>query len=404
MTMVRTQASPATQIAHANAPISDLDPYSDEALIEPWAMYRELQGLGSAVWLTRYQMFALTRYDSVIRALKDASAFSSASGVMMNDEMNQVLRRNTLCSDGADHQRSRRVIGKPLSSMALKSLQEEITSKAERLVERLVSKGTFCAITELATFLPMDIVATAVGLPQDGRERMLVWAGQMFNCFGPLNDRARGAFPVLEEMMHYASSQAVRGKLRPGSWADAILDAVDRGEVDQAVCPVMMIDYVGPSLDTTIYAIGNGVWLFAKHPEEWLKVRELPSRIPAAINEIVRIEAPIQSFSRLLTRNYDTDDITLPVGSRAIVFYGAANRDERKFPDPHRFDVTRGSAEHMAFGWGPHMCVGQHLAKLEMSAIFCALATRVKQFRIQQETRNLNNVLRGFSKLMVSVE
>src|SRR5215472_2314869 len=93
MTMVPTQASPATQVAHANAPISDLDPYSDEALMEPWAMYRELQGLGSAVWLTRYQMFALTRYDSVIRALKDASSFSSASGVMMNDNMNEVLRR-----------------------------------------------------------------------------------------------------------------------------------------------------------------------------------------------------------------------------------------------------------------------------------------------------------------------
>src|SRR5215813_13441388 len=184
---------------------------------------------------------------------------------MMNDHMNEVLRGNTLCSDGTDHQRLRRVIGKLLSPTALKSLQEEITSKAERLVERLVSKGTFCAITELATFLPMDIVATAVGLPQDGRERMLVWATQMFNCFGPLNDRARSAFPVLEEMMHYARSQAVRGKLRPGSWADAILDAVDGGEVDQAVCPAMMIDYVGPSLDTTIYAIGNGVWLFAKH-------------------------------------------------------------------------------------------------------------------------------------------
>jgi cytochrome P450 len=387
-----------------NCPVSELDPYSDETLIDPWPAYAELQRLGLAVWLAKYQMFALTRYDSVMRALKDVSAFSSASGVMMNDDMNQALRGNTLCSDGADHQRSRRVIGKPLSPMALKSLQEEITSKAERLVDGLVAKGTFCAITELATVLPMDIVATAVGLPQDGRERMLVWAAQMFNCFGPLNDRARGAFPVLEEMMHYASSQAVRGKLRPGSWADAILDAVDRGEVDQAVCPVMMIDYVGPSLDTTIYAIGNGVWLFAKHPEEWQKVRESPSRIPAAINEIVRMEAPIQSFSRLLTRDYDMNEISFPAGSRAIVFYGAANRDERKFPDPHRFDVTRSSAEHMAFGWGPHMCVGQHLAKLEMNAIFCALAGRVKRFHIQQETRNLNNVLRGFSKLIVSVE
>jgi cytochrome P450 len=387
-----------------DCPVSELDPYSDETLIDPWGAYAELQRLGSAVWLTRYQMFALTRYDSVLRALKDASAFSSASGVMMNDDMNQVLRGNTLCSDGAEHQRSRRIIGKPLAPAALKSLRDEIASKAERLVDRLVAKGTFCAVADLAAFLPVDIVASAVGLPQDGRERMLVWATQMFNCFGPLNGRARNAFPVLEEMMRYASTQAVRGKLAPGSWADALLDAMDRGEIDQAVCPAMMIDYVGPSLDTTIYAIANGVWLFARHPGEWEKVCASPSRVPAAINEILRMEAPIQSFSRLLTRDYEMDEVTLPAGARAIVFYGAANRDERKFPDPHTFDVTRGTAEQVAFGWGPHMCVGQHLAKLEMHAIFCALAARVKRFHIQQETRNLNNVLRGFGKLIVSVE
>src|SRR5258708_35495728 len=139
MTMVLTHASPAMQVAHANAAVGALDAYGEDGLMEAWAMYRELQGLGSAIWLTRYQMFALARYDSVIRALKDASAFSSASGVMMSDDMNEVLRGNTLCSDGADHQRLRRVIGKPLGPTALKSLQEEIASKAERLVERLVS-------------------------------------------------------------------------------------------------------------------------------------------------------------------------------------------------------------------------------------------------------------------------
>jgi hypothetical protein len=233
---------------------------------------------------------------------------------------------------------------------------------------------------------------------------MLVWATQMFNCFGPMNDRACSAFPVLREMIHYAKTQAVRGKLTPGSWADAILDALDRGEIDQAARPAMMIDYVDPSLDTTIYAIGNGVWLFSKHPEEWEKVRESPSHLPSAINEILRMEAPLQCFSRLLKRNYDLDDVTLPVGSRAIVFYGAANRDERKFADPHAFDVTRNSADQLAFGSGPHMCVGLHLASLEMNAIFSALTMRVRRFHFEEEMRNLNNVLRGFNKLIVSIE
>ena len=389
---------------HSHAPVSDIDPYSDEALIEPWDMYRALRSVGPAAWLTRYQMFALTRYDSVIRALKDASAFSSASGVMMNDDMNHVLRGNTLCSDGADHQRLRGIIAKPLTPTALQALKSEITAKAEQLVDRLVAKGRFCAVADLATALPVDIVASAVGLPQEGRERTLVWAEQLFNCFGPLNDRARGAFPVLQEMMHYATTQAVRGNLKPGSWVEAIIDAVDRGEVDQAARPVLMIDYMGPSLDTTIYAIGNGVWLFAKHPQEWRKVCESPNRVASAVNEILRMEAPIQGFSRLLTRDCDLDGITLPAGSRAIAFYGAANRDERKFPDPNTFDVTRSSAEQLAFGSGPHVCVGLHLARLEMAAIFRALAARVKRFHIEEETRSLNNVLRGFTKLIVSVE
>jgi cytochrome P450 len=323
---------------------------------------------------------------------------------MMNDEMNKVLRGNTLCSDGAHHRRLRRVIAKPLAAMAVKSLNEQITSKAERLVDGLVRKRTFCAVTELATSLPVDIVASAVGLPEQGRERMLVWATQMFDCFGPLNDRTRSAFPVLQEMMHYARTQAVRGNLVPGSWADAILDAIERGDIDRAVCPAMMIDYMGPSLDTTIYAIGSGVWLFAKHPEEWQKICESPSRIPGAINEILRMEAPIQAFSRLLVKNYHMDEVTLPARSRAIVFYGAANRDERKLADPHTFNVLRNSADQLAFGSGPHMCVGVHLARLEMNAIFSALAARVKRFHIEHEVRNLNNVLRGFGQLIVTVE
>ena len=392
------------QVPNSRVPVSDIDPYSDAALIEPWDAYRKLQDLGPAVWLSRHQMFALTRYDSVKRALSDAEAFSSASGVMMNDDMNQVLRGNTLCSDGEDHRRLRSIIARPLTAKAMVSLKLEITTKAEALVERLIAKREFCAVAELATALPVDIVASAVGLPEEGRERMLIWAEQMFNCFGPLNDRSRGAFPVLEEMMNYATAQAVRGKLKPGSWAEGIIDAVDRGEVGEAARPVLMIDYMGPSLDTTIHAIANGVWLFAKHPDEWRKVCEDPARVPSALNEILRIESPIQGFSRLATRYYDMAGTSLPAGSRAVAFYGAANRDPRKFSDPDVFDVMRGAAGQLAFGWGPHACVGMHLARLEMAAIFRALATRAKRFRIESETRAINNILRGFSKLIVSVE
>jgi len=166
--------------------------------------------------------------------------------------------------------------------------------------------------------------------------------------------------------------------------------------------PVMMIDYMGPSLDTTIFAISSGVWLFANQPDQWDLVRDDPSLIARAINEVLRLEAPVQGFSRCVAREYDLDGVRLPAGSRTIVFYGAADRDPRQFADPDRFDVRRDNAgRHMAFGAGPHMCVGMSLAKLEMRALFVALARRVKRFHIEAEERVLNNPLRGFSKVNV---
>jgi cytochrome P450 len=166
---------------------------------------------------------------------------------MMNDDMNQVLRGNTLCSDGDAHNRLRRVVIRPLTPVALKSLKDEVAREAEGVVDRLCATGRFCAAAELATYLPVTIVSNAVGLPEEGRQRMIEWSIGMFNCFGPLNEHARNAMPVLSEMMHYARTHAVPGKLKPGSWAEAIHHAAAAGEVPPEAVPVMMIDYMGPA-------------------------------------------------------------------------------------------------------------------------------------------------------------
>jgi cytochrome P450 len=387
----------------AAVPVSDYDPYDDANLLEPWEGYRQLRDAGPIVWLEKYDMYAATRYSTVRRVLEDWETWSSAYGVMMNDEMNQVLRGNTLCSDGADHDALRRVVIRPLRPTSLKELSDDITREAVRITERLVERGRFDAVTELAHHLPLAVVSNMVGLPEEGRERMLVWASQMFNCFGPRNERTVSAFPVLEEMVNYAATQAVRGKLKPGSWAEALHDAADRGEVPREAVPVMMIDYMGPSLDTTIFAIASAVDLFARHPDQWDLVRADPSLIPGAVNEVLRLESPIQDFSRSSVQDYDLDGITIPAGSRAIAFYGAGNRDEREFTDPDTFDVRRNPRNHLGFGAGPHQCVGMNLARMEMTALFTELARRVERFEVQDAQRSLHNILRGFDRLEVTV-
>jgi cytochrome P450 len=126
--------------------------------------------------------------------------------------------------------------------------------------------------------------------------------------------------------------------------------------------------------------------------------------IPSAINEVLRLESPIQSFSRYVTRDVDVKGISMPGGSRAIVVYGSANRDERKWQNPESFDVRRKAAEQLAFGHGEHLCVGLPLARLEMKSLFAALAKRVKHFEVRNVKRALNNTSRGFKSLEVSAQ
>ena len=298
------------------APTSDLELYSDDALLDPYPRYQELRDLGGAVWLEAYGLYALSRFADCREALRNWPVFSSAQGVMMNDLMNQTLIGIVLCADGEEHTAMRKVIGGPLTPQALAAVRTSINEEAERLVERLVAQGTFDAATELAHHLPVTIVSSLVGLPEDGREHMLDWADANFNCFGPMNQRTEEAFPVVREMVDYAFTECVPGKLSPDGWAAGIWAAAERGDIPPEKPPLMMNDYMGPSLDTTIFATANMIWLFATHPEQWALLRQQPDLMLNAINEVLRIETVIQGFSRVLTEDHSVDGTTMPAGPR----------------------------------------------------------------------------------------
>jgi cytochrome P450 len=191
--------------------------------------------------------------------------------------------------------------------------------------------------------------------------------------------------------------------LRPGSWADRIFQAAERGEVEPERCPVLMRDYLGPSLDTTIFATANLIMLFGKNPEQWDLVRNDPALIPNAINESLRLESPIRGFTRHLTTDAVIDGVSIPGGSRVLLLYASANRDERKWQDAERFDVRRRASDHLGFGNGTHMCAGLHLARLEMTALLEVLVGKVVRFEIGEPVLALNNVLRGLVSLPVRV-
>jgi cytochrome P450 len=348
-------------------------------------------------------MFALSRYADVRDALLRWHPFSSASGVMMNDPINEALRGIMLCSDPPEHDVLRGVARRPLMPRELKSLETLIGEEAEKLVSRLAAKRSFDAATELAQHLPVTIVSSLVGLPEEGREQMLDWARANFNCFGPANARTQESMPVLQDAIAYSTDPTLRQRVRPGGWAARLYEAADAGEIPAEQAGIMLNDYWAPSLDTTIMAIGSAIRLFAEHPSQWDLVRADPRLISHAINEVVRLESPLQMFSRLLTEDCEVEGGTLPEGGRVVVIFASANRDERKWAEPERFDVLRKPSDHLAFGWGEHQCMGMGLARLEMRALLTALASRVRRFEISAMEPLMNNTLHGPRKLDVTI-
>jgi len=384
-------------------PTYDDDLFTDDALAHPYDHYRALRDLGPVVWLSAHDVYAVTRYADVRAVLDDPDVFCSGQGVGFNDFINETGRGTTLMSDGDQHDRLRQVIGRPLTPKALAELRPDADSLADQLADRLARRGTFDAVRDLAEVLPATWVPDLLGWPQDGRDHLIRWGAASFDALGPANARAEAGGVGTVEMAIYAQELAQRD-LPEGSMAAGILEAAARGDIDEAQCPFAIIDYLAPSLDTTISALGNAIWLFATHPDQWQLLRREPERVKQAFNEVLRLETPISAFTRATTGPAVIDGVELPAGARVMVSYASANRDERRWDDPDTFDITRNSAAHVAFGHGEHACVGMGLARLEGAAVLGALVERIEGFELAgPPTRKLNNLIRSFASLPVSV-
>jgi len=385
-----------------NIPDVDIDIYSPEALADPYDNYRIFRDTAPIVRLPKYDLYLMARFADVQAALKNNALFSSSSGVAMNDLMNQAIAGSTLHTDAPYHSELRSIVSRPLTPARLGELRQGFNDLADSLVERLLAKGDFDAATELSQYLPVTVVSELVGLPEEGRERMLTWAGAVFNSLGPRGlELTEIALPIVEEMVTYARG-CTADRVKPGSWVAKLYEAVDAGELRPEQVGPVMGDYLGPSLDTTILATGSTIALFAEHPDQWDKLRENPQLIPNAVNEAIRLESPIQAFSRVLTDEFTVEDQRLHKGARVLVAYASGNRDERRWEDPERFDITRRASEQLGFGHGIHTCMGANLARMEISALLGALVKRVERFEVHDSERISNNVLRGFKSLKIT--
>ena len=385
-----------------NIPSIEIDLWSDDVLANPYPAYAELRDLGPVVYDAERDVYILSRYDDVRSAVQDWERFSSASGVGVGEQGNRFGGSGILTSDPPRHDQLRKVMNPPLLARSLSDHQTFIDEVAARMVGDLVAKPSFEAVSELAQPFSIDVVSSLAGFPEEGREHFMRWADAGFNIMGPDNTLAQEGFAGFYEMFQYCFTTLTPDQLVDQGWGRQFYAAGDAGSVEPDACPGLVMAVVWAGMDTTVNSISSALYLFGQYPDQWNRLRADRSLLQSAIAEILRIEPPVQRFTRVTTSEVDVSGVTVPAGARVVLLFGSANRDERRFDQPDVFDITRNPVDHLAFGRGVHRCVGASLAQQEVKAVLDQFLDRVETIEVREAEWRRNNSLHGLERLVVS--
>ena len=399
--MTETAATPA------GVPTITADPFSLENLSEPHALHEQLREAGPVVYLDRYGIWGMARYEQVNAALKDWKTFSSAAGVGLSDFRKEKPWRTPsllLEADPPAHTRAREVVGPILSPRALEAVREHFEREAIALVDRLAALGSFDAVTQLAEVYPLKVFGDAVGLSEEGREHLLPYGNLAFNAFGPRNQLLEAAMANAQAVQTWITASCRREALRPGGFGSQIWAVADTSKIPEEWAALLVRSLLTAGLDTTVNGIAAAIYGLASHPDQWSVLREDPSLAALAFEEAVRWESPVQTFFRATNREVEVVGVRIPAGEKVLLFLGAANRDPRRWTNPDRFDIRRNASGHVGFGMGIHRCVGQTVARVEAEIVLTALARRVERIELTgQPRRRPNNTLHAWGSLPVTV-
>jgi cytochrome P450 len=389
----------------AHPPIFAGDLFHDDALRSPFGLYRAIRDLAPVVRLEDHDFYAIGRFADVQSALRAADILVSGQGTGLNAVVNAPNEnRPTVESDGERHRRLRGVLNKTLLPAHLKQYRSLMSEMIASRVDMLIDGHSFAGSRQLAGHLPIEIVSHLVGLPDVDRANMLRWAAAAFNTIapipetGPVAKQVAADFEALQQVREYLR-MIDPAQLKPDSWTDRLFRQVADGDLSESDARAAISGLVLPSLDTTISAASWLLYNLARFPDEWDKLRSDPSLIRSAVLEGMRFSSVARWFSRVAVRDYDVDGYLVPAGSRIMVMYQCANRDERRFADPDRFDVTRNAADQLGWGTGPHMCAGMHLARMEMETLLEALVERVARIEVYDAVIGINRGLHTIERL-----
>ena len=356
--------------------------------------------------------WSVVQHGDVVTVNRDATLFSSELGsisLLGPDERANAVGVDTrgammIATDPPRHTRYRRLVNSGFTPRTMKAIEQSLAGRATNIIDLVIERGSCDFVTDVAAELPLQAIADIMGVPQEDRGRLFDWSNRMVGLDDPEYASTDGTV-ASAELYAYVNDLA---RQRRGDPRDDIVTALVNAEIEgdslsEVEFDMFMLLLTLAGNETTRNSISWGMRALIENPEQYALLRDRPDLIDSAVEEILRWASPVLHFRRTATADTELHGQRIAKGDKVVMWHISANRDERVFAEPFRFDITRTPNNHVAFGGGgPHHCLGAYLARMQLRLMIGEIVARIPDMELAAKPELLrSNVLRGVKHMPV---
>ncbi|WP_068179333.1 cytochrome P450 [Mycobacterium sp. UM_CSW] len=369
------------------------DPFSEEFFRDPYPTYRRMREEAPVYYNAEHDFYALTRHQDVAAAFKDHETYSSARGIdlaMVKNDNLPAEAKSMIFMDPPEHRRMRSLVNKVFTPRAITALQDSVTELIDYHLSR-VDPEQFDVVADFSALFPVEVISTVLGVPAEHRQQIRHWVdASLHREPGQIEMNESNWEAVTSAGAFYYNLIQERRKQPQDDMISALIAAeVERDEggttrLDDIEITGFATLLGGAGAETVTKLVGNAIVQFARNPDQWQKLLDDRSKVPAAIEEVLRYEAPAQYNVRCSLKEVHLHGVTIPAGKPVFLLGGAANRDPEAFTDADKFDIDRdrSEAQNLGFGYGVHSCLGAALARMESAIALGKLLDLMPRYEV----------------------
>ncbi len=380
------------------------DPYAAAFQASPYEAWRRLRDEAPVYRNERYNFYALSRFDDVLAASMDTETFSSAHGITLDSIPQEPTIPMMIMMDPPKHDVMRKVVNRVYTPRRVGAMEARIRELCSAYLDPLIGAGGFDYVTDFGARLPVMVISTLLGFPEEDHDQLREWSDLMLHREEGHEGIAKDALEVLTKMHTYYYEVMQQRRANPqDDFISALCDA-ELTDLDGTVRKLDDMEVLGmiglisnAGNETVARMLGWASVVLCDFADQRELLVSNPALIPAAIEELLRYEAPSPIQSRYVTCDVEMHGTVIPAGSTLAMLTGSAGRDERQYADADRFIVQRDSTRHLSLGYGAHFCLGAALARLEGRVALEETLLRFPTWRVDRDAVEYvaTNTVRG---------